>query len=365
MKRSLIALAALAVVGAASAQVNGFAAGTGSSVTVFGVVDAAVAFGNGDTANVTKLTNSGYNSSRLGFRGVEELGGGLKARFWLEAGVNNDDGSGAGTNNTNQALPAFNPANGANAAINARNQGLTFNRSSWVALNGGFGEVRLGRDYTPQFWSLTVYDPFGTNGVGTTQTLNSSAGGQVTVRSSNSVAWISPSMSGFVVWGQMYFGENLSNAASQAGDGAAIRVQYDNGPLSAAVAYAKTTTGAGTDVQTTNIGASYDMKVAQLIAHWNQDKNTGAADQTGYLVGALIPAGPGTVRLAYSSSDNSTAKTNKFALGYVYDFSKRTALYGTFATLTNSGGAAQALNGATTPANGSSTGFDLGIRHAF
>ena len=358
MKRSLIALAALAVVGAASAQVNGFAAGTGSSVTVFGVVDATVAFGNGDTANKTQLTNSGYNSSRLGFKGVEDMGDGLKARFWLEAGVMNDNGAGAATNVNNQA------AGGALAGMNG-SQGLTFNRSSWVALNGGFGEVRLGRDYTPQFWSLTVYDPFGTNGVGTTQTLNSSAGGQTTVRASNSVAWISPSMSGFVVWGQMYFGENLSNAASQAGDGAAIRVQYDNGPLSAAVAYAKTTTGAGTDVQTTNIGASYDMKVAQLIAHWNKDANTGAADQTGYLVGALIPAGPGTVRLAYSSSDNSTAKTNKFALGYVYDFSKRTALYGTFATLNNSGGAAQALNGATTPANGSSNGFDLGIRHAF
>ena len=358
MKRSLIALAALAVVGAASAQVNGFAAGTGSSVTVFGVVDATVAFGNGDTSNKTQLTNSGYNSSRLGFKGVEDMGGGLKARFWLEAGVMNDNGAGAATNVNNQA------AGGALAGMNG-SQGLTFNRSSWVALNGGFGEVRLGRDYTPQFWSLTVYDPFGTNGVGTTQTLNSSAGGVVTVRASNSVAWISPSMSGFVVWGQMYFGENASNAASQNGDGAAIRVQYDNGPLSAAVAYAKTTTGAGTDVQTTNIGASYDMKVAQLIAHWNKDANTGAADQTGYLVGALIPAGPGTVRLAYSSSDNSTAKTNKFALGYVYDFSKRTALYGTFATLTNSGGAAQALNGATTPANGSSNGFDLGIRHAF
>ncbi len=359
MKRSLIALAALAVVGAASAQVNGFAAGSGSSVTVFGVVDATVAIGNGDTANKTQLTNSGYNSSRLGFKGVEDMGGGLKARFWLEASVANDNGAGGATNVNNQAT------GGALAGMNG-SQGLAFGRSSWVALNGGFGEVRLGRDYSPQFWTLTVYDPFGTNGVGTTQTLNSSAGGVVTVRASNSVAYITPSMSGFVVWGMMYFGENASNAASQAGDGAAIRAQYDMGPLSLAAAYSKTTTGAGTDVQTTNFGASYDMKVAQLIAHWNKDANTGAADQTGYLVGALIPVAPaGTVRVAYSTSDNGTAKTNKFALGYVYDMSKRTALYGTFASLSNSGGAAQALNGAVTPANGSSTGFDLGIRHAF
>ena len=359
MKRSLIALAALAVVGAASAQVNGFAAGSGSSVTVFGVVDATVAFGNGDTSNKTQLTNSGYNSSRLGFKGVEDMGGGMKARFWLEAGVMNDNGAGAATNVNNQAT------GGALAGMNG-SQGLTFNRSSWVALNGNFGEVRLGRDYSPQFWTLTVYDPFGTNGVGTTQTLNSSAGGVATVRTSNSVAYITPSMSGFAVWAQMYFGENASNAASQNGDGVAIRGQYDMGPLSLAAAFSKTTTGAGTDVQTTNFGVSYDMKVAQLMAHWNKDANTGAKDVVGYLVGALVPAGPGTVRVAFSSSDNGAgAKTDKFALGYVHDLSKRTALYGTFASLSNSGGAAQALNGAVTPANGSSTGFDLGVRHAF
>ncbi len=359
MKRSLIALAALAVVGAASAQ-NGFGAGAASSVTLFGVVDATVAIGNGDTSNKTQLTNSGYNSSRLGFKGVEDLGGGMKAKFWLEAGVNNDNGTGSATNVSNQA------AGGALAGMNG-SQGLTFNRTSYVSLIGSSGEIRLGRDYTPQFWSFTVYDPFGTNGVGTTQALNSSAGGQTIVRASNSVAYISPNVSGFVFWGQMYFGENASNAASQAGDGGAVRVQYDNGPLSLAVAYAKTTTGAGTDVQSTNFAGSYDMKVAQLIGFWNKDANTGAKDVVGYTVGALVPVAPaGTVRVSFSSSDNGAgAKTDKFSLGYVYDMSKRTALYGTFASLSNSGGAAQALNGAATPANGSSTGFDLGVRHAF
>ena len=359
MKRSLIALAALAVVGAASAQ-NGFGAGAASSVTLFGVVDATVAIGNGDTANRTQLTNSGYNSARLGFKGVEDLGGGLKAKFWLEAGVMNDNGAGAATNVNNQAT------GGALAGMNG-SQGLTFNRTSYVSLIGSSGEIRLGRDYTPQFWSFTVYDPFGTNGVGTTQALNSSAGGATIVRASNTVAYISPNVSGFVFWGQMYFGENASNAASQAGDGGAVRVQYDNGPLSLAVAYAKTTTGAGTDVQSTNFAGSYNMGVAQLMAFWNKDANTGAKDVTGYTIGALVPVAPaGTVRVSFSSSDNGAgAKTDKFALGYVHDLSKRTALYGTFASLSNSGGAAQALNGAATPANGSSTGFDLGVRHAF
>ena len=351
MKRSLIALAALAVVSAASAQ---------SSVTIFGVVDATVAIGNGDTSNKTQLTNSGYNSSRLGFRGVEDLGGGLKAKFWLEAGVMNDNGAGAATNVNNQG------AGGALAGMNG-SQGLTFNRSSWVSVEGSMGEIRLGRDYTPQFWSFTVYDPFGTNGVGTTQALNSSAGGVTIVRASNSLAWKSPSYSGFGIWAQTYFGENASNAASQAGDGSAIRVSYDQGPLSLAFAVSKTTTGAGTDVTSTNVAGSYNMGVAQLMAFWNKDANTGAKDVTGYTIGALVPVAPaGTVRVSFSNSDNGNgAKTDKFALGYVHDMSKRTALYGTFASLSNSGGAAQALNGAATPANGSSTGFDLGVRHAF
>ena len=351
MKRSLIALAALAVVSAASAQ---------SSVTIFGVVDATVAIGNGDTSNKTQLTNSGYNSSRLGFRGVEDLGGGLKAKFWLEAGVMNDNGAGAATNTNNQGT------GGALAGMNG-SQGLTFNRSSWVSVEGSMGELRLGRDYTPQFWSFTVFDPFGTNGVGTTQALNSSAGGFTVVRASNSIGWKSPSYSGFGIWAQTYFGENASNAASQAGDGSAIRVSYDQGPLSVAVAFAKTTTGAGTDVQTTNFAGSYNMGVAQLMAFRNKDANTGAKDVTGYTIGALVPVKPaGTVRVSFSNSDNGNgAKTDKFALGYVHDMSKRTALYGTFASLSNSGGAAQALNGAATPANGSSTGFDIGVRHAF
>ena len=133
MKKSLIALAVLAASGAAMAQ---------SSVTLFGIVDATYAIGRGDTSNKNQLTNSGYNSSRLGFKGSDDIGGGLKGSFHLEAGLNNDNGAGAGTNNNNQAAAATDPV------INGRNQGLTFNRRSTVSLEGGFGEVRLGRDYT-------------------------------------------------------------------------------------------------------------------------------------------------------------------------------------------------------------------------
>ncbi|RQO47193.1 porin, partial [Variovorax sp. KBW07] len=130
MKKSLTALAALAVTGLASAQ---------SSVTLFGVIDAGVSYqsatsrdpvtGASSKQSQWSLANSGYNSSRIGFRGTEDLGGGLAASFWLEAPISNDDG-----------------ANGIS----------NFNRRSTVSLSGGFGEVRLGRDYTATFWNDTV-----------------------------------------------------------------------------------------------------------------------------------------------------------------------------------------------------------------
>ncbi len=363
MKKSLVALAVLAAAGAASAQ---------SSVTLFGIVDATYAIGKGSTANRTSLTNSGYNSSRLGFRGVEDLGGGMKAGFWLEAGLTNDDGTGQPTNTNNQAT------GGPLAGIGG-GQGLTFARRSTVSAGGSWGEIRLGRDYTPHFWTLTVYDPFGTNGVGTGQTMNSRAGGATSVRASNSITYLYGhgfnstyvGGAGFHAAVQYYLGENASNAAggtSKDGSGTSMRVGYGAGPFSVAFATGTTKFAAG-NITTTNFGGNYNLGVADLMAHYHTDKNkTTGAKQTGYLIGANVPMGAGMIRTSYSTSKTSAAggaKSNKIALGYVHNLSKRTALYGTFARVTNSGGATQSLNGAATAANQNSTGYDFGVRHAF
>ena len=359
MKKSLIALAVLASAGVASAQ---------SSVTLFGIVDATLAFGKGSVSNKTQLTNSGYNSSRLGFRGTEDLGGGMSASFWLEAGVSNDNGSGQATNTNNQA-------SGGNSAA-AGTQGLTFNRRSTVSLAGGWGEVRVGRDYTPQFWNLTVFDPFGTNGIGTTQALNSSLGGVVAVRASNSIGYFLPgNLGGFYGQLQHYRGENASNSVvtgtttsnNNDGNGTAIRVGYANGPVNAAIAYSTTRYAAG-DIKSANIGGQWDFGVAKAMAEYSRDRVSGGATGKGYLLGALVPVGPGEIRLAYSQYKVDLAgdpKTKKIALGYVHNLSKRTAVYATYARLRNSGGAAQALNGSTNAANQNSTGYDFGVRHSF
>lgn len=348
MKKSLIALAVLAASGAAMAQ---------SSVTLFGVIDATYAYGSGSVSNKSQLTNSGLTSSRLGFRGVEDLGGGLAASFWLEAGLNNDNGTGSVTNTNNQAATST-------------GGGLTFNRRSTVSLNGGFGEVRLGRDYTPQFWNLVVFDPFGVVGVGNTQTLNSSLGGPTTIRASNSIGYFLPgNLGGFYGQAQYYMGENLSNAANKKdGNGLALRAGYANGPINVALAFSETKFIAG-NIKAVNLGGSYDLGVAKIMAHYNQDKISGGADGTGFLIGGLVPMGAGEIRLAYSTYKIDTVgadpRSNKIALGYVHNLSKRTALYTTVARVGNKNGAASALNGSVTAAGRNSTGYDIGIRHSF
>lgn len=158
MKKSLLALAVLGTfAGVASAQ---------SSVTLFGIVDLnGRSIKNGSTTQKQQVSNS-LNSNRLGFRGTEDLGGGMFAGFWLEGAMNNDSGEGTATGG-----------------------GQNWQRRSTVSLGGRFGEIRLGRDYTPSFWNTTVFDPFGTNGVGSF--LNTAGTGAITtattyVRANNS-----------------------------------------------------------------------------------------------------------------------------------------------------------------------------------
>jgi predicted porin len=362
MKKSLVALAVLAAAGAASAQ---------SSVTLFGIVDATLQYGRGSIANKTQLTDSGYNSSRLGFRGTEDLGGGMSASFWLEAGINNDDGQGDPTSSNNQAIAST------VAAVRPGTQGLTFNRRSTVSLAGGWGELRLGRDYSPQFWNLTTFDPFGTNGTGTTQTLVGSAGGPTNTRASNTIGYFLPgNLGGFYGQAQYYMGENLKDgsATEKDGTGAGFRVGYAAGPVNVAVAYARTdyaSTATAGQITTFNVGGQWDFGVAKLMAHFNRDTvetTAGDLDTNGWLIGTLVPIGAGEIRASYSQSENdfgTEARGRKLALGYVHNLSKRTAVYTTVARVRNNGGAAFALGGSSTAANTNSTGFDLGVRHSF
>jgi len=391
MKKTLIAAAVLSLSGAAFAQTN---------VTLFGIVDAAVAVGNGSLTDKTRLHNSGFNSSRFGVQGVEDLGGGLRAGFWLEAGVNNDDGTGQASQNDNQlANPSVMPSSTAaagsaaqaavattkNPAINGRNQGLTFNRRSVVSLGGNWGQVNAGRDYTPHFWNHTAFDPFGTNGVGTSIVMGGRKGGETSVRASNSIAYAyGYGFNGAKVFGTgglnidvMYFmGENSSGSAnSDDGRGTSARIGYAGKNWNVAVGTGKTDYAIGQtlaaapagDISTTNVGGNYNLGVANVMALWNEDDVNGTK-QVGMLIGATAPVGQGLIRASYSTTEvdaTGGASSKQLALGYVHNLSKRTQVYATYARVTNDNGATYALNGATTAANQSSSGMDFGIKHNF
>jgi predicted porin len=347
MKKSLLAIAAVAALGSLSSVAQ-----AQSSVTLFGIVDAGFARVSGSNSK-TGITNSGLNSSRLGFRGTEDLGGGLRAVFWIEGQLTNDDGNAAG---------------------------LTFQRRSYVGLAGGFGEVRIGREYTPTFWNLTIFDPFGTNGVGQANTpgMLGSAGGTTVVRSSNAITYLLPPMGG--MYGQvMYgFGEQVSNAANKSDNNYfGIRLGYASGPLDVSFATGKTKNLAVNNFTQTNFAGSYDFGMVKPMLVWAQEKEGVGRKVTALEIGATVPIGTNQLRAAYSrhNQEGGTAAFNandwtKFAIGYGQNLSKRTQVYGTYARVSNKGTGVRSvtnngLTGITVAPGGNSSGFEIGVRHVF
>ena len=352
MKKSLLALATLtAFAGVASAQ---------SSVTLFGIVDlAAVGVKNGSQSQKLLASNQ-LNSNRLGFRGTEDLGGGMRAGFWLEGAMNNDDGTGSATGG-----------------------GQNWQRRSTVSLMGGFGEVRLGRDYTPSFWNYTIFDPFGTNGPGSMLNVVSTLGSGATtlVRANNTIGYFLPSMGGVYGQVQVAAGEGVPGNKYVGG-----RFGYAGGPLNVAVAYGKTYHADGLldQYKDFNVGASFNLGFMNLIGQYSK-RDYLTRDQKTALIAATVPIGAHTLKASFvKSSGNQGLGTpfaaaadydaKQFAFGYQYDLSKRTALYATYSSLNNDGPATGANAGsrftigsglAMTRGGDTSRGYALGVRHAF
>lgn len=354
MKRTTLALAC--------AILSGGAAHAQSSVTIFGMVDLSYGHYSGQgNGSQNVLGSDAYQSNRLGFRGVEDLGGGLKAGFWLESQIIPDDGRGGGTNSNNQA----------SGAVGAG--GLTFGRRSTVSLMGNWGELRLGRDYVPGFWNLVHFSPFGTNGVGSSGHLlypAQAAARHTHVRASNSIGYHLPAMGGFYGQAMYAMGENPSTAGATADDGRVfgLRVGYQGGGLNVAAATTRTRISALGDLRQSNIGASYKTKFATPMLLWAENR-VGATRTRGWTLGALVPVGAaGTVRASYTrvSASGVANDADRWAIGYVHNLSKRTAVYGTYARVDNKGaGTAYHVGRATTTPGGHASGLELGMRHSF
>ena len=349
MKKSLLALAVLgAYAGVASAQ---------SSVQLFGTLDLNGRYIKNDGRDrQLSMGTDGVNSSEIRFQGIEDLGGGLKAGFNLRSGINPDNGT-----------------------DNAK----FWNRRATVSLYSNAGELRLGRDYVPTFWTTAIFDAFGYNGIGSTGNVQRIA----QVRQDNSVGYFLPAnLGGFYGQVNFWMGENNRTINNQDdGTGGGFRLGYGAGPFNVALAYARTryeatpvngaAGGPSGDFRTWNIGGQWDFGMAKLMGHYTRDQRDSSAfsaegNGRGWLVGALVPVGAGEIRASYSTYKIDDALANdprarQIALGYVHNLSKRTAVYTTVAHVRNRDGAAVTLNGSVLGNGTSSTGFDLGIRHSF
>jgi len=379
MQKKIIALA---VAGLAST-----AAFAQSNVTIYGSVDAGYAY-RFDAENKTtgqhsrsSLDTGASAGNRLGFKGVEDLGNGLKAVFLLEQGFSFDGG------------------NSGNAQ-----GGRTYGRQAYVGLTGGFGTAIAGRLYTP-YWTLTSgTDPFAAGTVGQMRNVFSSGAGLDGLldpaRVDNAVAYVSPSFGGFDVTVAYANAVSLSDAANQenAGDNSknntvyALLAKYSAGPVMAGFNVHRIAVGStianttAKSVDNYTLAGTFDAKVVKLhaMAQYNVvDSSAVQGDFTGsnYMLGATVPLGKFALKTSVTYSDfngdaNSSLKgtATQYAFGADYALSKRTNLYSAYSLIDSSSARAatimgmndaQGNGGVAATGNPFQQGIQVGVRHQF
>lgn len=334
-KKNLVAAAALlALVGAAQAQ---------SSVKLYGYLETAVgSFKPVDGKSATKVQSGDMMTSFIGFSGVEDLGGGLKAEFLLETFVGVDNGA------------------------NIQNQGKQFwSRGSWVGLSGGFGKVIVGQYDTPLFVSGLTYNPFGSSMTYSPTmrqyyNLGSTASSKNVNLSKADTGWINaltyetPNIAGLT--GTLQFAPKESSNGSDS-NSYALGLAYNAGPLSAMLTYTdagKTSASASqvtadafpTAFKATTLNGSYDFGVLKAFAQYSRFKFdskslqsvgdlTAVNKATSYQLGVSVPVtASGSVLASYGAAKykqpGDDASNKILSLGYDHALSKRTGVYTAF-----------------------------------
>lgn len=359
MQKKLIALA---IAGLASS-----AAFAQSNVSIYGIVDvgqAVVKSSGGVAAGQSSVGRLDSNSSYIGFKGVEDLGNGLKAVFQIETAVNGDTG------------------------------GFGAGRDTYVGLAGGFGTVAAGR-LTAPFRAMGVKVELmpGAAGFGTTASVTGTIAGLKTgadERSSNAIAYISPSFSGLTGTIAYVNGENKTNATPLV-DSVNERqvqaaVQYENGPLFVGGGYHKTydfASVADFDARVYRLAAVYTLptetKLTALYDNTKADGNGVTLKRAAWSIAAAQSFGKNTVGLEYARSGDvktqaGTAQdtaVDMWSAVYTYSLSKRTSLHARYSRLSNDDLAATnfynnpVANPVAASAGSNVSGYMLGLRHAF
>ena len=310
MKKSLIALAVLGLSGAAMAQ---------SSVTLYGVADAGIgkieAGGNDGSDKTEFISGSTMNNgtSRLGVRGVEDLGGGLKAGFQFETGLDLDDGG---------------------------NSGAFWSRQANIWLGGNWGTVKLGRQFTPSYLTTSTFELTGTANYSVLANTYNYAG--IGSRANSAFAYMTPNFGGFTA-GVAYVTKTDLAKPKAAYD---LGLMYANGPIGVGVSVNKFSTSK-TNYQA---GAKYSFGNFALAGSYTQASNEAKAVRRGFGIGGSANFGAFTVTLDLTRDTKNEWTGKKYTNGVVeakYALSKRTFVYGAFLRLD------------------STNNYGIGVRHNF
>ena len=329
MRKTLISLAVLgAVAGVAHAQ---------SSVAIYGIVDTGYIKETGRDARM------GSNLDNLiGFRGGEDLGGGLKATFELERRFNLNDGT---LNNTG-AVPRY---------AGESSSGPDWDGAANFGLTGDFGQIRFGYLNALNTETIREFDPFRQYGVGSMVWST-----QRTEGIANSVRYDSPNWGGFSFGLTYSLGQNNKAPAQwayqgQDNDGWGINLSFDNGPLALTGNFSRLADSDNSQVW--NLGAAYRFGSARVsllyentrdkgwilgepsnIVGWveGDPENSARSRQQTWLLGLEWGIGPGEIdasvqyfRLkdAQGMEEAGSLSNWKYAVGYTYNLSKRTSAY--------------------------------------
>jgi predicted porin len=336
-----------AVVAATFTAATPLFAAAQTNVQLYGILDAAISSQDvGGPEGRTTVVNSGnQSSSRFGFRGTEDLGNGLKALFNLEAGAAIDTGA-------------------ADSAL--------FGRRAVVGLEGGFGTLTLGREYSPIAAIAGATDAFGQGFYGSN--LSAFTSNRLTRRLSNSVNYKTPTWNGFKLLAAYSAGE-VTTANTPSGDLKGVGAEYTLGSLYLGAAYHVVNRVPADNDKETAVGAAYKF---DQLGGFELKANYMAADREGALkykqanLGGSIPFGAHRVYANYQQQKQGAARGNSWALGYSYSLSKRTNVYASYASLDNNSSAAFGLTSSSVTIAPAATAlgkdpdvFSLGLRHSF
>ena len=327
-----------------------------SNVTIFGIADLVFGYGKaGDQTFTGALGDGGLAGNRIGFKGSEDLGNGLKAVFLLEQGF------GLGTGNFHRP-------------------GRTFSRQSWAGLQGGFGTVSLGYQYAPGYAIPGAFQVMGGSAAFAPRSMLSFAGGYTIAPGSgarwdNAVRYAPPAMGGLEAQFIYAFHASQSDDGNDPRRGDddrwGVGLTYSAGPVKAGLAYHNVGPGsAADDTKELFVGGSYDLGVVKIVASWSKKDADGstAADNTLVSAGLVAPVGAsGSVHLGFArlnpEGDDNNGKAATF--GYIHNLSKRTNVYAAFNRVEYDANAPVAVAATVAAADEGANSILAGMFHRF